>query len=77
MTNNIFKSTIHRVVISQSDQDRYSIAFFYEPNRQAEVKVLEKFITNDNPCHYVPIKYGQYLQSKYDSTHTDFKSNSI
>jgi len=77
MTNNKFRSTVHRVVIERADVDRYSIAFFYEPSRDAMVGVLPEFSkTKSNVTETIysePITYGEYLSRKYEATHSDYK----
>lgn len=74
MTNSKFKSTIHRVVIERADVDRYSVAFFYEPNREAIVGVLPEFQSNDlDKVSFQPLTYGEYLSRKYEATHSDYK----
>lgn len=47
-TNDRFKSTMHRVVTTGSC-DRYSIAFFVEPNFDAVVECLPTCCGPDNP----------------------------
>ncbi len=47
-TNDRFKSTVHRVVTPGSC-DRYSIAFFVEPNFDAVVECLPTCCGPDNP----------------------------
>jgi isopenicillin N synthase-like dioxygenase len=76
MTNNQFRSTVHRVLINTADRDRYSIAFFYEPNRNAVVQVLPEFVSAERPAAYAPQTYGEYLDSKYAATHSDYKKAS-
>ena len=73
MTNNRFKSTVHRVLIGPHEAARYSMAFFFEPNRQALVKCLPEFLAPGDDPLYEPILYGDYLLQKYERTHADFK----
>jgi len=40
LTNGHIQATKHRV-INRSEMDRYSIAFFYDPNPMAEIGPLE------------------------------------
>jgi isopenicillin N synthase-like dioxygenase len=77
ITNDYFKSTVHRVVVgSHTGEDRYSMAFFYEPNRQAEVECLPLFSGEAEDkqktagVKYPTILYGDYLKQKYEITST-------
>jgi len=70
-TNGLFRSTIHRV-ISTGDNERYSIAFFFDPNFDTKVECLETCCSDDNQPKYPPTTSGQYLLSKYAGTHADF-----
>jgi len=71
-TNNAFKSTIHRVV-NVTGENRFSIAFFYEPNGETIVEPLSTFVSADFPIQYSPIKYSDYLAYRYSLSHTDYK----
>lgn len=88
MTRKTFRSTLHRVVIGNDQQDRFSLAFFYEPNRQAVIREIyhtdssstssslnEPDSTTVTP--FEPILYGEYLSKKYEQTHADYKIISI
>ena len=74
-TNNYFKSTLHRVIIT-TERERFSTAFFYEPNENCTVRCLPEFLTdmNGQPIEkaYEDVKYGDYLRNKYANTHTDY-----
>ena len=93
LTNGKYKSTIHRVLINTTtssrvsnttvtNNDRYSIAFFYEPDFHA---VIQPRLTYDdrnphnsypsftNAFYTTPITYGEYLKNKYNMTSNDFK----
>lgn len=72
-TNGLFKSTVHRV-ISSSSNDRYSIPFFYEPNFDTTVECLDSCWDEDeNPKKYQPITSGEFLIGKYTETHQNFE----
>ena len=81
MTNYAFRSTLHRVVIENDQLDRFSLAFFYEPNRNALIHEIYRN-NNSTSSHesdstavacFEPILYGDYLSKKYAQTHSDYK----
>ncbi|KAK9859850.1 hypothetical protein WJX84_000391 [Apatococcus fuscideae] len=71
-TNDLFKSTRHRVV-SVCGCDRYSTAFFFEPGFDTMISVLPQCCSPDRPAKYPPIKFGNYLTDKYAQTHSSFE----
>ncbi|KAL0552852.1 hypothetical protein IC582_011980 [Cucumis melo] len=71
-SNCIFKSTLHRVLIT--GQDRYSIAFFVEPNPDCLVECLPTCKSDENPPKFLPIRCGTYLSQRYKDTHVDLET---
>lgn len=57
ITDGKYKSTLHRVVVKQ---EKYSIAFFFEPNLEY---LVEPYNKNNR---FKPIKYCDYLKAKID-----------
>ncbi|GAB2225335.1 hypothetical protein Droror1_Dr00006127 [Drosera rotundifolia] len=66
-SNCTFKSTLHRVI--GSGQDRYSIAFFVEPNGDCIVDCLPSCKSETNPPRYPPISCMSYMSKRYKETH--------
>lgn len=62
-------STPHRV-INRSGRSRYSNPFFFDPHMLAEIAPLPSCITPDNPQHYEPVVYGDYLAERLNANHT-------
>lgn len=62
-TNNMYKSTLHRVV-NTSARDRYSVPFFVDPNFDCVVDVLPQCLNGQAP-RYAPITAGQYALSRF------------
>ncbi|KAK8939071.1 Flavonol synthase/flavanone 3-hydroxylase [Platanthera zijinensis] len=71
-SNNIFRSTLHRVVID--GQERYSFAFFLDPNHDCVVECLPSCTSATNPPKYSPITSATYLIQKIADTHADLSS---
>jgi isopenicillin N synthase-like dioxygenase len=71
-SNDVFRSTKHRVGLPQGDnarRDRYSIAFFCQPDAEAEIACLPTCQSEDNPPKYPPVKSGDYLLSRLQATY--------
>jgi len=74
-TNGLYLSTVHRV-ISEGSSERYSVPFFYTPNFDTVVEVLECCIDEgDNLPKHPPITSGKHLLEKLSQTHADFNPN--
>ncbi len=71
-TDGAYKSTPHRVVNS-SGKERYSMAFFLDPNPEADVSCLPSCMGPDRPAKYPPISGGAYLKQRLDATY-DFRA---
>jgi len=67
-TNDIYTSTPHRVV-SPAGRERYSIAFFLDPNPDAVIECLPPCNSADNPPRYDPIRGDDYLESRLNPTY--------
>lgn len=63
-TNDAWVSTLHRVVAKPNQPARKSLAFFHQPDWNAEIAPL------DGSDAYPPVKSGPYLMSKFQSTGT-------
>ncbi|KAJ5894287.1 hypothetical protein N7495_005978 [Penicillium taxi] len=65
-TNKKFKSTIHRVK-NISEEERYSVPFFFGVDYDATVSVLDNHTSEDNPPCRAPFKAGEVstLSLKY------------
>lgn len=67
LTNNVLKSTTHRVVNPPKEKwntSRFSIPFFLHPRSEMRLDCLPSCVKEDNPIHYEPISAGEYLQER-------------
>jgi isopenicillin N synthase-like dioxygenase len=68
-TNDIWLSTVHRVVNPAFDSpenvDRLSIVFFHQPNYDALVSCLPTCKSEDRPAKYQTVSSGDHLRSKF------------
>ena len=66
-TNNLLKSTVHRVVNPDREllkKSRYSIPFFMHPVSEMKLNVLESCIDEDNPKSFNDITAGDFLNER-------------
>ena len=66
-TNNVLKSTVHRVVNPNKEllkKSRYSIPFFMHPVSEMKLNVLESCICEDYPKAFEDITAGQFLDER-------------
>ncbi len=66
-TNNVLKSTIHRVVNPPREKmntSRYSIPFFMHPRSDMDLTVMPHCVTEQNPAQFAPITAGQFLEER-------------
>ena len=66
-TNDVYVSTPHRVV-NRSGRARYSIAFFCDPNPDAEVAVIPSCVEPGAPIRYPPVLAADYLKFKLEAS---------
>ena len=62
-TNDVYRSTPHRVVGSASG-DRISIPYFVNPSPATIVDCLPACVAPDRPCQYEPVTAGDFLLSR-------------
>ena len=63
-TNDLFKSTPHRV-ISNTGKARYSMPFFFAADHDCIVKPLPKFVSEHNPPQYPPTHTGYWIENMH------------
>jgi isopenicillin N synthase-like dioxygenase len=62
-TNDVYVSTPHRVV-NRSERERYSIAFFFDPNPDALVEGIPSY----GEPRYAPVRAADYLKIRLDAS---------
>lgn len=66
-TNDTYTATMHRV-INRGIRDRYSIAFFMDPDYHVVVECLDSCISQGRPAKYPPIVVGDYMNRRFYET---------
>ncbi|GIT54749.1 MAG: hypothetical protein Ct9H300mP16_19090 [Pseudomonadota bacterium] len=63
-TNNLFRSTPHRVV-TRTQKKRYSFPFFFAADYNTVVGCLDTCVSEDNPPGYPPTKFGYWVENMH------------
>ena len=72
-SNDVYVSTPHKVV--NPGKDRYSVAFFLDPNPDAVVSCLPTCVGADRPAKYAPITGAEFLRSRLEPTYAAEQAN--
>jgi len=67
LTNNVLKSTTHRVVNPPREllgTSRFSVPFFLHPKSNMDLTCLDSCIKEDNPKQYADMTAGEYLDER-------------
>ncbi len=64
-TNDRWVSTLHRVTVPEAGFRRQSIAYFQNPNYDAEIRCIPTCLSDDTPAKYSPVPAGEYLMDKF------------
>ncbi len=65
-SNDVYVSTPHRVAVPE--RERYSIAFFLDPNPDAPV--VPVVLSHGQRANYPPTTGGAFLRSRLDPTYS-------
>lgn len=75
-SNGLFKSTVHRVVApytaSKDLPERYSIAYFVKPNREATISCLPTCQTDTLPTRYAPVNCFNYVDAAFKKAGNEY-----
>lgn len=64
-TNDLYRSSPHRVV-NGLGRDRYSMAFFFNPEHRTVIETLPSCVSPERPARYAPVVAGDYMASLHD-----------
>ncbi|XP_057431923.1 jasmonate-induced oxygenase 1-like [Lotus japonicus] len=59
LSNAIYKSVEHRVIVN-SDKERVSLAFFYNPKSDIPIEPVKELVTPDKPALYPAMTFDEY-----------------
>ncbi|XP_020254453.1 probable 2-oxoglutarate-dependent dioxygenase JRG21 [Asparagus officinalis] len=65
-SNDKYESTEHRVSLN-SERERFSFPFFFDPAHCIIMKPLEELVTEDNPAKYNEFSWGRFYRSRRSS----------
>lgn len=65
-SNEIYESVEHRAVVN-TEKERFSIAFFFNPAHYTMVKPLDELINEKNPARYRAYNWGKFVATRRQS----------
>jgi isopenicillin N synthase-like dioxygenase len=68
-TNDLYHSTLHRVMNNRAKRDRYSMAFFYSPSFHTRVACLPTCVQAGEQPHYEPCTAGEHIHQRRLTTY--------
>ncbi|GAV81511.1 2OG-FeII_Oxy domain-containing protein/DIOX_N domain-containing protein [Cephalotus follicularis] len=75
-SNEKYESVEHRVMVN-SEKQRFSIPFFFNPAYDTIVKPLEELTTEKTPPKYKPYQWGKFLINRKRSNFMKLKAENI
>jgi isopenicillin N synthase-like dioxygenase len=73
LSNGRYTATVHRVV-SRTNQDRYSIPFFFHADYDAVIEPLPACLDPGEAARYEPIRCGENMLARYVPTYAHLKA---
>jgi isopenicillin N synthase-like dioxygenase len=68
-TNDLYRSTLHRVMNNTSARDRYSLALFYSPSFHTRVECLPTCVPSGSAPNYQPCTAGEHIHQRRLTTY--------
>ncbi len=68
-TNDVYKSTLHRVLLQDSSKSRISIPYFVEPNYHTLIDCLPSCIAPGKVAKYPSVLSGEWITGKLNQTY--------
>ncbi|XP_052191759.1 protein DMR6-LIKE OXYGENASE 2-like isoform X2 [Diospyros lotus] len=62
-SNDEYESVEHRVMVN-SEKERFSIPFFFNPDHSVMVEPLKELVTEQSPAKYRPYNWGRFLTNR-------------
>ncbi|KAA0031269.1 protein DMR6-LIKE OXYGENASE 2-like [Cucumis melo var. makuwa] len=75
-SNERYESVEHRVMVN-SEKDRYSIPFFFNPSHSTIVEPLKELVDSQNPPKYKSYSYGKFLTNRQRSNFKKLNTDNI
>jgi len=73
-SNGRFRSTPHRV-INRSNRERYSVAYFFDPNVKTTVAPLQSCVPAGTQPRYEPVEFESYLRNELETAYDQHQRN--
>lgn len=68
-TNELYTSTLHRVISPVSDRGRYSVAFFNEGRLDQVIECIPTCLMEGEKPKYQPVQVEEHLRKRYGSSY--------
>ncbi|KAJ0980309.1 hypothetical protein J5N97_008564 [Dioscorea zingiberensis] len=65
-SNDKYESVEHRVSVN-SEKERFSIPFFFNPAASTNLKPLDELVSEENPARYEEYNWGEFFKARKDS----------
>lgn len=72
LSNDLFKATPHRVTTAV-DTDRYSLAFFFNPDLDDVIAPVSSCVSADRPAKYQPVVYRDWYTWYLEKTYAHYQ----
>ncbi|KAJ6480090.1 hypothetical protein DFH09DRAFT_1214609 [Mycena vulgaris] len=73
-TNDVFKSTLHRVT-NRSGGERYSMPLFFGTDYDVLLEPLPSCVGPERPARYEPVTAGEYVKRRLEETYAHSKGD--